>query len=297
MTPLPRVRPYRERLGLRVDMTIAAAIRCSDGIIFCADTELSSPDSKSNKQKIFTWEHSLCMTGAGDYDMLRMAFDKMCEIYTLGVPPNASFARQTAETVVTDLYKDHFFCYESTDPERPSGLSLIVGTRCGDGTLALIKTNATRAFMGGYYESCGSGQALFEYWAEYFYRDNLSAEVMSYLALFMLREAKKHGLFCGGTSQVFRMESTVKQLVISRVFYESDLLVGFPDSIVQILSVLTDPTVPDSWIEAKLNEFSESVMEVRASLKQRDETDARMRMLADFAHSKRSDSQTKEGQP
>jgi len=139
---LPKERPFQ-----RLSMTIAAAIRCSDGLIFCADTELSSPDSKSNNQKIFTWGQSLCMTGAGDYELLRMAFDKLCEVYALGIPPNAAFARQTAETVVGELYKDHFFCYEHDDPDRPNGLSLIIGTRCGDGTLALVKTNATKFFI------------------------------------------------------------------------------------------------------------------------------------------------------
>jgi hypothetical protein len=91
---------------------------------------------------------------------------------------------------------------------------------------------------------------------------------MSYLALFMLKEAKKSGLYCGGASHVFRMENTVKRPVVSRIFEEGDLLVGFPDSIVRILSVLTDPKVADGWIEEKVDEFKANVMAVRAELKQ-----------------------------
>jgi hypothetical protein len=103
----------------------------------------------------------------------------------------------------------------------------------------------------------------------------------------MLRESKKSSLYCGGSSHVFRMENIVKKPTISRLFDEDALLVGFPDSIVRILSVLTDPTVSDGWIEEKLREFHSNVMAVRGSLKQNQVMESHVKKMMKETASKR----------
>ena len=64
--PLPVLirTPKHERLERSRFVTIAAGLMCSDGIIVCADTELTHGDSKYQKTKLFAFEESLVLTGA-----------------------------------------------------------------------------------------------------------------------------------------------------------------------------------------------------------------------------------------
>jgi len=215
-----------------------------------------------------------------------MTFDKICNEFRMSVPVNSSDARDVIEKVILAVHKEHIFSfYQPSDPNRPS-LSLLLGVRCSNDELTLIKTQDTATHIGGMYEVTGMGQPLFEYWAKYFYRDNLDLEVMSYLALFMLREVKNSSSYCGGSSQVFKLAKVRPTVRKGSIYSENDLMVGFPDSVVRILSVLTDLSVSDAWIEAKLKEFSERVIAVRVSLKSQAVSDAIMRKMMDDANSK-----------
>jgi len=254
-------------------MTIAARFICSDGIILCADTEQTQGEAKYEKDKIFGFEDHLLVTGAGDSAFIKMAFDKLCDKFNEARPVNPSDARDMIEEIVLEIHDRHIFhFYEPSDPTRPQ-LYLIVGTRCTNVELALIKADNSAAFLADMYVATGAGQPLFEYWAKYFYRANLNMDVQSYLALFILREVKRSSVYCGGWSRVARLPRTPfvprpGEVAVGRTVYsENDLLVGFPDTVVRILSVLTDLSVSDSWIDAKLQEFSNSVKAVRTELR------------------------------
>jgi hypothetical protein len=159
----------------------------------------------------------------------------------MATPVNASDARDVIESVVLAVHKEHIFSfYQPNDFQRPS-LHLIAGVRCSNDELALVKTSDTSVYLGSMYEATGIGQPLFEYWAKYFYRDNLDMEVMSYLAMFILREVKNHSSACGGATHVMKFPKDMTGMQTRTLYYENDLLVGFPDSVVRILSVLTDP--------------------------------------------------------
>jgi 20S proteasome alpha/beta subunit len=277
--PSPIRRTAVERPRRRQVVTIAAAIKCSDGMVFCADTDNTiGDDAKCQRTKLFTFEQSLVVTGAGDVPLIKMTFDKICEDFSDGgVPITPNNARQAIEKVVLSVHTEHIFSfYQATELGRPS-FSLIAGVRCSNGVLALIKTDNTSAHLCGAYEATGAGQPLFEYWARYFYRDNLDMDVMSYLALFMLREAKSSSTFCGGSSQVLKFPTDASDVKRATLYSESDLLVGFPDTVVRILSVLTDPKVSDDWIKAKLEEFQASVMAVRTHIRQTEHIEARLK--------------------
>jgi hypothetical protein len=197
-----------------------------------------------------------------------MAFDKLSDEYRSARPVNASDARDIVEKVVRDLHAEHIFkFYQPSDPQRP-GFELIVATRCGEGKSALIKTTDTAAYLSDSYEVAGIGQSMFEYWASYLYRQNKSMDVMSYLAFFMLREAKKNKQGCGGFSLIRKLPVNVKQTpIINRIFDENRILADFPESVTRILSVCMDPSVPDQWIEEQLREFSQHVLLIHASAK------------------------------
>lgn len=73
LEPRPRRPTERKRR-----VTIAAGMMCSDGIVLCADTELTLSSLKASRAKIFvTAEHisdfRMAIASAGDYDFCKAA--------------------------------------------------------------------------------------------------------------------------------------------------------------------------------------------------------------------------------
>lgn len=259
MMPRPRFLPCFERLKLRVDMTIAAGIRCSDGIIVCADTEHTGDVNKFQESKIISIEDHTFITGAGATDYILMTAEKLKDELKLAHPVNVADARQIVETVVRGVHAEHIFnFYNASDPNRPS-MELIIAMRCTGGDLALLKTTNSAVRLGSQFEFAGSGYPIFEYWCRYFYRDRLTMSGMATLAVFMLKEVKKVHPYCGGASQIFHLSKSKGDYVMNRFFDEDQILLGFPDNIVKILSACFFEDTPAAWIEEKLHEFSTGV--------------------------------------
>jgi hypothetical protein len=149
------------------------------------------------------------------------------------------------------------------------GFSLIVAIRCVNGSLALVKTLLTTASLVDDYEAVGAGSEVFKYWAKYFLVSSMNLEVMSYLSLFMLREAKNSSVGCGGSSHVCKMPSDLTApKKYKRLFSETDILAGFPNSAVKVLLAAADINLPDSAIQRELEFFTLGVTELRGALKE-----------------------------
>lgn len=250
-------------------MTIAAGIVCADGILVCADSEVSSAPSKRQREKVYSFENHLLLTGSGNGDFIKMAFDKICDDYGASRPGSPSHAREIAEKLVLKIHQEHIFSfYQTNDPERPS-LNLITASRCRDGQLALVRTRDTTAILVDRYDAMGSGEDLFEYWTQFFYRSTLTMDLMSYLTLFTFREVKRNVIGCGGDSHIVWMPKDEKHRIISRFFTEDMILAGFPDRVVQILVECRDLNVDEKRLERDLNSFVEAVLAIRRAEKQK----------------------------
>jgi 20S proteasome alpha/beta subunit len=236
-------------------MTIAAGVLCSDGIIVCADTEHTGDVSKFQAQKIIAIDDQTFLTGAGATDYILMTADKLKDEFKSGRPVNPTDARQIVETVVRGVHDEHIFSFwDGSDPNRP-GMELIVATRCSGGELALIKTFNSATHLGSSFEFAGSGYPIFEYWCRYFHRDRITMDGMTVLALFMLKEVKKVHPGCGGQSQIFYLPKAIDRPKRLRFFDEKDLLLGFPDNIVKMLSACFFEDTPGDWVEMNLMEL------------------------------------------
>ena len=255
----PRPLWREKRPLLRVDMTIAAGIVCGDGIILCADTEHADDVRKFQAPKIHAiGEHTL-LSGAGTTDYILMAAEKLRDEMKCAQPQNPSDARDRVEELVHGIYTRHIFSfYEASDPYRPQ-IQLIVAMRCADGNLALVRTNDSAAILSQNFEVSGTGAPIFDYWLRYFYREKLSMAGMATLAIFMLKEVKKAHPHCGGSSQVFHLPRVEGMPRTTRIFDEDQILLGFPDNIVKILSACFFDDTPTAWIEEKLHEFATGV--------------------------------------
>ena len=250
-------------------MTIAAGIVCSDGILVCADSEVSIQPSKRHREKIYYFENHLQLTGSGNGDFIKMAFDKLCDEYRSARPVNRPDARQIAESLVFKIHKKHIFSfYQPSDPSRPM-LDLLIACRCQDNELALVRTRDTTAVLCDGYEATGSGEDLFEYWAQLFYKPEMTMDTMSYLMLFVLREVKRNVMGCGGESHVVWLPKDENAEIVRRFFDEEKILAGFPETAVEILADCRDLSVNDGQFEYRLNKFVNAVRAIRETEKQK----------------------------
>lgn len=269
--PKPRLfpRPNPDRLPRRRKaMTIAAGIICTDGILVCADSEVTSAVSKRQRDKIYAFKDHLLLTGSGNGDFIKMAFDKLSDEYKSSRPANPSDAREIAEKLVWRIHRKHIFSfYQPNDPGRPT-LDLIIASRCQDDELALVRTRDTTAIRCGRYDATGSGEDLFEYWAQLFYRARATMDVISYLALFILREVKRNVIGCGGESHVSWLPKDKNVPVKWRLFNEEKILAGFPESAVEILIQCRDiMSTTDNVFDATIKTFVKAVRGIRESEK------------------------------
>lgn len=244
-------------------MTIAAGLMCSDGILLCADTEHTDYVAKYQKEKIFQFQNQLVLAGAGSSDFIRMTFDKLCDEFRSSQPANPSEARDVIETLVLDIHSRHIFqFYQPNDQSRPS-LDLVIGARCSNGDLALVKTLDSTASLAPFYEAVGNGRALFEYWASLLYRPDLTIDLVSYIALFILREVKRTVQGCGGfsfTTSLAKDPAHERQWSLAD---ENGLFAGFPQSIAPLLTYCRDLRKDDKEFHEAVDRFAAGLRMIR----------------------------------
>ena len=223
-------------------MTIAAGVWCSDGLIICADTEINQDNSKYERMKVFAHEDWLLVTGAGWFDYLKMAFDKLRARFQTERPNDSEAARKSVEEIVLEVYERNIgSVFNVGDPQSPS-FDMIVGVRCANGELTLIKTSLTAVSLSDNPSvAVGVGWPLFEYWAKYFFATRRSMDVTSYFCMFILREIKQSAYGCGGATCVFKLATdTSKPKSFRQVFSDADILAGFPQTAVNLLLECAD---------------------------------------------------------
>ncbi|MGC2544639.1 MAG: hypothetical protein WA426_02245, partial [Silvibacterium sp.] len=135
-TPRP---PYRERLRNKPPMTIAAGFLCPDGIVLCADSEVSTDLEKFDESKIFTLnERSLSgptviFAGSGWFDFVKMTVDK--------IMTRASFAshayeiEEIVEQTILEVHRKHVRYYPA---EQKPFFNLLIGIRDESGLRLLL---------------------------------------------------------------------------------------------------------------------------------------------------------------
>ena len=247
-------------------MTIAAGIRCSDGIVICADTQHTQGNMKFDQTKIWGVGDHLLMTGAGAANLMKMAFDKLAHEFTVGLPKNSFEARDTIENLVQTIHRQHVFpLYRVQHPSaQEMSLDLIVCIRCKNGELALIDTNLTTAKVIEEYEAVGTGRDVFLYWASRFLWRRLNLEVTGYLAKFFLRECKHVSSYVGGETVVATMFKSRADSKVYRVeAYEGYTLAWFPNSIVRLLLAAIDRDISEEEFETHFQIVTKDVKELR----------------------------------
>lgn len=249
-------------------MTIAAGIRCSDGLVICADTEITEGNFKSDKPKIWNYGDCLIVTGSGTSDYIKMAFDKLSAILKLNLPDDPDSARDGVETLIYDIYQEHILPFSKAGHylAMELSLSLIVGIRCKNAKLALIKTTLTGAALVENFECTGSGSDVFKYGAGYFLPAPMSMELAGYFCLFMIREAKKVISGVGGKTHVFKLATDVSKMKHRYTMWDdTEILAGFPQSTVKLIFACADER-QDADFEPEVLDYIHRFRNLRQSL-------------------------------
>jgi hypothetical protein len=186
-------------------MTIAAGFRCNDGLVLCADTQLSGY-IKHDGQKLWTLPASerfgFAMVGAGDIVLAKAAW----EATSVHVKPTMTLARMTA------VVQRHFRTFYADNIHKRSGyragdFGVIFAMRASDGLRLFTNSEKTLAPVQSYM-CIGTGAELGCYLAETFHSSSFDSFYAKAFASYMLQETKRFCEACGGESVVLAMKAS-----------------------------------------------------------------------------------------
>jgi 20S proteasome alpha/beta subunit len=195
---VPKRRPERKRR-----VTICAGMMCTDGIVICADTELTLTTMKASRAKIFiTAEHlqdfRMAIAGAGDYDFCKAAIQYTEPTLTSDDTPSLENLQSAIGDAVNDVYVNHIYPNKLNSRD----ISLLAAMwRKGEG-YRLIRTSETAVLRVDRYEVLGSGGEIAEYILKRMYSEDLTIAQAVALAIYLMAEVKQRGQGCGGETNI-----------------------------------------------------------------------------------------------
>jgi hypothetical protein len=189
-------------------MTIAAGFRCSDGIVLCADSQMTALDgTKYNAQKIFTYSENqvdVVIAFAG-----MEVFSKMC-IERLARCVLTSDLNSVEEVLRAEALGIHeAYAPRATTTPTDYDLSVLVGVRFTSGekdgmALYHIEGPAVSPPIKTF-DCIGIGRTVARQAIGLFLGDSLTVQEASRIGVYCLKQTKDHVDACGGPSQVLML--------------------------------------------------------------------------------------------
>jgi 20S proteasome alpha/beta subunit len=215
--PIPRFRRYtprRKKPAVRKAanaMTIAASITTENGVILCAESQITEGQAKFHESKFSSafWgaEIGFASVGAGYWDYVKMAYEDLrTALLTRSASEDVS---QTIRSTVTSIYANQIAAHPGAGTYEKPSISLLTAVMLkGDPHPLVIKSSETAVHTASAFDVIGTGQDLAKYIASKLFRNNLSDDQGAALAAYILEEAKQNVDGCGGTSQVIWIGKT-----------------------------------------------------------------------------------------
>jgi 20S proteasome alpha/beta subunit len=193
--PIPRRLPRRKPV-----MTIAAGYVCPDGLVLCADTEMTANVRHSGKKAwlMDSGGAAIAIVGAGDAVLIRLIRNRLFERI------RASTTLRKAETIIEQTLKSIFEDHIDRDPSNELDVSVIVGVRRGT-TCKLFEHSRTAVADVERFTATGSGAPVADYLSEVLLAPDVKVASAVTLASYVLQQCKKFAPYCGGESHVIIM--------------------------------------------------------------------------------------------
>ena len=253
-----------QRLNRRKSVTMAAGFCCSDGVVLCAETQLTHPEGlKENQSKLRKFEDGLvvAMTGAGTWDYMEMAFEKITDDLRRNGTQDLEGLQDAVESNILNIYNNHIAAY----PYEPKpGFSLIFGTWT-NGKPTIIKSSDTAVSRSDSFVCFGTGAVLGKYVADLFYSKDISIHRGAILAAYMVWVAKGHVDGCSGRSEIMvvkRDGEASDSYEFDPVAMEADFT-RFDAAIRSLRFSCRDWETSDEEFKIELQKFNKAVKAIR----------------------------------
>lgn len=243
-------------------MTLAAGFMASDGILLCADTLVSDGYTKQYRNKLFTWQGngiSVCFAIAGDANIATMAADNCAMGLNALNWDSQSFSDVYAALASTIRYvqNDYVDKVPVEDRER-SRFYMLVGIYTTNSGHRLYVTNNAALSPVHEFECIGSGRSIGIYVLEPSYKQSMSINDLSVLALHAFAAAKERCDGVGGRSQFLSLRkgviSPVGEFDIESA--ENDVL-EYRQACAALLADMANETLDNPSFERRLEKFAD----------------------------------------
>jgi hypothetical protein len=242
-------------------MTIAAGFAHREGVLLCADTELTAGDLKLHASKLARVECPFGRVGmvfAGHFDNATSTMQKIARALQKLKP--LTHPLETIESVLEREYPRIVW----NNPDRQFGLafSLIFAIQPRNGSAELFISNENTIRAGNTYETTGSGSVVASQIIQAGQNAFISSERACVLASYMLSHTKRHASGVGGMSLImdFAHNGTFAE------FYDDQYLKKLEDffSVYQfhawnLALEMTDIRIDDAGFRRALQSFAEDV--------------------------------------
>ncbi len=270
--PIPRrPRPYPERLEEKEPpMTIAAGFVCRDGIVICADSEVTNDLDKYEESKIFTMASvtgpTVVFAGSGWTDFIKMTVSK---IKIQGqFAKTADEIEEIIEDVVMKVHRNHIRHYPS-DP-KPF-ISLLIGIKDG-GDLRLLQTSGTSIRPVTVSAFLGAGETLGHYLSRGLSPEREPADKAALLAVQILEQVKSSVPGCGGKFSevtILPEQGRLRRIPPSQLLDIEFRGREFNGILKPLLMSFSDASTADEDFEATFAEFDRQCHKLRQDAKDR----------------------------
>jgi len=213
-------------------MTVALGFRCEDGIVLCADTQITKEGAlKYYQKKTFLVEGSdrwsVGFTYSGNPDVMDLVIEKMrerflpdgIEVYdekgerNIYLEPTIGVVREIVEEVLIQVSKKH--------KKEMDSLEMLCAVSIAGKALEMFRTKRTLVAE-AQWECLGIGDSpLIRYLAEVFNWPHMSTKQALLLAVYMVQQAKKYVDGCGGDTDaiIFDRKGSGEKITRERIKY------------------------------------------------------------------------------
>jgi hypothetical protein len=255
-------------------MTIAAGFLCEDGIVICADREVSTGSDKWEESKIFTLHTdasrphtNAIFAGSGWLDYVKMTVDK---IRKRGMfVATALEIEEVVEETVLEVHRKHIRFYPAD--EKPN-FDLVVGIRDESGLVLLQSIGTSVRRVPNSFSCIGVGQTLANYLSRKLKPQNDTAAEAAFLAVQILDQVKANVPECGGRFSdvaVLPKDGPIIRINPSALLDIEYRAQEFALLLKPLLMSVTNPTFSDKDFEARVAELTEQCRQIREDSKER----------------------------
>jgi hypothetical protein len=183
-------------------MTIAAGFCCSDGVVLCADTQYTVPETmKYPDSKLRMAPELRCLpffAFCGDMDFQKQCIASFTSAL-MEAEENGTLLRSALERAALEMHRIYYDTY--SDPLEKLSAAMFVSVLIGE-KRKLYKVWGPKVSEVDQFESMGSGSYLARALADSFWEPKNTMYRTALAAVYILSDVKKYVDGCGGESQI-----------------------------------------------------------------------------------------------